>query len=123
MWNIVKSKCKHNAVRVERGLIENTDVVLVRDMKLFVLTDKGMASFADPPRPIFQVPNIVQQILFAFQMLASNLRLVKKKSVFALFLTESRNMFYDVLDPVSLRSPEKEVHKEADRPLHHSLPK
>ncbi|XP_060102459.1 uncharacterized protein LOC132577048 isoform X2 [Heteronotia binoei] len=54
VWNIVKSKCKHNAVRVEKGLLENTDVVLVRDMKLFVLTDKGMSSFTDPPRPIFQ---------------------------------------------------------------------
>ncbi|XP_062991183.1 uncharacterized protein LOC134404425 [Elgaria multicarinata webbii] len=54
VWNIMKSKCKHNAVRVERGLIENTDIVLVRDMKLYVLTDKGMTSFADPPRPIFQ---------------------------------------------------------------------
>ncbi|XP_062837471.1 uncharacterized protein LOC100559988 isoform X3 [Anolis carolinensis] len=54
VWNIVKSKCKHNAVRVERGLVENTDVVLVKDMKLYVLTDKGIAPFGDPPRPIFQ---------------------------------------------------------------------
>ncbi|KAJ6668622.1 hypothetical protein lerEdw1_012104 [Lerista edwardsae] len=54
VWNIVKSKCKRNAVRVERGLTENTDIVLVRDMKLFIITDKGMASFVDPPRPIFQ---------------------------------------------------------------------
>ncbi|KAJ7326778.1 hypothetical protein JRQ81_016537 [Phrynocephalus forsythii] len=54
VWNIVKSKCKHNAVRVERGLIENTDIVLVRDMKLYILTDKGMTSFGDPPKPIFQ---------------------------------------------------------------------
>ncbi|CAH2300407.1 NACHT and WD repeat domain-containing 2-like isoform X3 [Pelobates cultripes] len=54
VWNIVKSKCKGSAVRVERGLVENTDVVLVRDMKLFILTDRGMASFTDTPRPIFQ---------------------------------------------------------------------
>ncbi|KAF7238042.1 NACHT domain- and WD repeat-containing protein 1 [Varanus komodoensis] len=54
VWNIMKSKCKHNAVRVERGLVTNMDIVLVRDMKLYILTDKGMASFADPPRPIFQ---------------------------------------------------------------------
>uniref|UniRef100_A0A6J0UD75 Uncharacterized protein isoform X1 n=4 Tax=Pogona vitticeps TaxID=103695 RepID=A0A6J0UD75_9SAUR len=54
VWNIVKSKCKHNAVRVERGLIENTDIVLVRDMKLYILTDKGMTSFGDPPKPVFQ---------------------------------------------------------------------
>ncbi|KAM4807673.1 uncharacterized protein WCC33_012466 [Rhinophrynus dorsalis] len=54
VWNIVKSKCKGSAVRVERGLVENNDVVLVRDMKLFILTDRGMASFTDTPRPIFQ---------------------------------------------------------------------
>lgn len=63
LWNIVKSKCKCKAVRVERGLTEATDVVLVRDMKLFVLTDKGMASFADPPRPIFQVPTVGLSII------------------------------------------------------------
>lgn len=55
VWNIVKSKCKSSAVRVERGLVESNDVVLVRDMKLYILTDRGMASFTDTPRPIFQV--------------------------------------------------------------------
>ncbi|KAM4053505.1 uncharacterized protein ACNLHF_006156 isoform 2-T2 [Anomaloglossus baeobatrachus] len=54
VWNIVKSKCKSSAVRVERGLVENNDIVLVRDMKLYILTDRGMASFTDTPRPIFQ---------------------------------------------------------------------
>ncbi|XP_030048517.1 uncharacterized protein LOC115462659 [Microcaecilia unicolor] len=54
VWNIVKSKCKSSAVRVERGLMENTDIVLVRDMKLFILTDRVMGSFSDTPRPIFQ---------------------------------------------------------------------
>ncbi|XP_018086077.1 uncharacterized protein LOC108698788 isoform X2 [Xenopus laevis] len=54
VWNIVKSKCKGSAVRVERGLVESTDVVLVRDMKLFILTDRGMSSFTETPRPIFQ---------------------------------------------------------------------
>ncbi|XP_075046129.1 uncharacterized protein LOC142106687 [Mixophyes fleayi] len=54
VWNIVKSKCKGSAVRVERGLVENSDVVLVRDMKLYVLTDRGMVTFTDTPRPIFQ---------------------------------------------------------------------
>ncbi|XP_077333411.1 uncharacterized protein LOC143975182 isoform X2 [Lithobates pipiens] len=54
VWNILKSKCKGSAVRVERGLMESSDVVLVRDMKLYILTDRGMASFTDTPRPIFQ---------------------------------------------------------------------
>lgn len=55
VWNIVKSKYKGKAVRVERGLYENTDVVIVRDMKLYILTDKGMSAFTETPRPIFQV--------------------------------------------------------------------
>ncbi|XP_075142931.1 uncharacterized protein LOC142218232 [Leptodactylus fuscus] len=54
VWNIVKSKFKSTAVRVERGLVENNDIVLVRDMKLYILTDRGMASFTETPRPIFQ---------------------------------------------------------------------
>ncbi|XP_075695609.1 uncharacterized protein LOC142661658 [Rhinoderma darwinii] len=54
VWNIVKSKCKSSAVRVERGLVESNDIVLVRDMKLYILTDRGMASFTETPRPIFQ---------------------------------------------------------------------
>ncbi|CAN2388681.1 AAA ATPase domain [Pristimantis euphronides] len=54
VWNIVKSKCKSSAVRLERGLVESNDIVLVRDMKLYILTDRGMASFTDTPRPIFQ---------------------------------------------------------------------
>ncbi|KAK6493133.1 hypothetical protein HHUSO_G2632 [Huso huso] len=54
VWNIVKSKYKGKAVRVERGLYENTDVVIVRDMKLYILTDKGMSAFTETPRPIFQ---------------------------------------------------------------------
>ncbi|XP_066429582.1 uncharacterized protein [Eleutherodactylus coqui] len=54
VWNIVKSKCKSTAVRLERGLVESNDIVLVRDMRLYILTDRGMASFTDTPRPIFQ---------------------------------------------------------------------
>ncbi|KAG2466202.1 NWD1 protein, partial [Polypterus senegalus] len=54
VWNIVKTKYKGNAVRVERGLYESTDIVLVRDMKLYILTDRGMAAFTETPRPIFQ---------------------------------------------------------------------
>ncbi|XP_043919446.1 NACHT and WD repeat domain-containing protein 2-like [Protopterus annectens] len=54
VWNIVKSKCKGSAVRVERGLIENTDIVLIKDMKLYILTDRAMATFTETPRPIYQ---------------------------------------------------------------------
>ncbi|XP_077158423.1 uncharacterized protein LOC143819984 isoform X2 [Paroedura picta] len=87
VWNIVKSKCKHNAVRVERGLVENTDVVLVRDMKLFVLTDKGMASFADPPRPIFQT-------LLVYDLLKK--KFIKKQT--GLYIIPCQNNEYRILE-------------------------
>lgn len=63
VWNILKSKCKGSAVRVERGLMESSDVVLIRDMKLYILTDRGMASFTDTPRPIFQVQRPINFLL------------------------------------------------------------
>nr|XP_056711044.1 uncharacterized protein LOC130482358 [Euleptes europaea] len=87
VWNIMKSKCKRNAVRVERGLIENLDVVLMRDMKLFVLTDKGMASFADPPRPIFQT-------LLVYDLLKK--KYIKKQT--GLYIIPCQNNEYKILE-------------------------
>ncbi|TFK16026.1 tRNA (adenine(58)-N(1))-methyltransferase catalytic subunit TRMT61A [Platysternon megacephalum] len=87
VWNIVKSKCKGKAVTVERGLVENTDVVLVRDMKLFVLTDKGMASFTEASRPIFQT-------LLTYDLLKK--KYIKKKT--GLYIIYCQNNEYKILD-------------------------
>ncbi|XP_038661641.1 NACHT and WD repeat domain-containing protein 2-like [Scyliorhinus canicula] len=54
IWNIRKSKYKGKAVQLERGLIESMNTVLVRDTKLYILSDKGTATFTDTSRPIFQ---------------------------------------------------------------------
>ncbi|MBN3301764.1 NWD2 protein, partial [Amia calva] len=54
VWNIMKSSCKGKPVRLERGLYENTDIALPKNMKLYILTDRGTADFTDTPRPIFQ---------------------------------------------------------------------
>ncbi|XP_034298711.1 RWD domain-containing protein 4 isoform X1 [Pantherophis guttatus] len=87
VWNILKSKCKHNAVRVERGLVENTDVVLARDMKLYILTGKGIASFADPPRSIFQT-------LLVYDLLKK--KYIKKQS--GLYIIPCPNNEYKMLE-------------------------
>eukprot|EP00079_Xenopus_tropicalis_P020318 XP_012811104.1 PREDICTED: uncharacterized protein LOC101730828 [Xenopus tropicalis] len=87
VWNIVKSKCKGSAVRVERGLVESTDIVLVRDMKLFILTDRGMASFTETPRPIFQT-------LLTYDMLKK--KYVRKQS--GLYIIPCPKHEYRVLD-------------------------
>ncbi|XP_067885458.1 uncharacterized protein [Heterodontus francisci] len=54
VWNTRKSKYKGRAVLMERGLIESTNTILARDMKLYILSDKGTATFTETPRPIFQ---------------------------------------------------------------------
>ncbi|XP_062905817.1 NACHT domain- and WD repeat-containing protein 1 [Mobula hypostoma] len=54
IWNIRKSKHKGQAVQVERGLVDRTNIVLVRDTKLYILSDKGTTTHAEIPRPIFQ---------------------------------------------------------------------
>ncbi|KAJ8269670.1 hypothetical protein COCON_G00122770 [Conger conger] len=54
VWNIAKSGYRGKPVRVEHSLYDSADVVLIRDMKLYILTDRGTASFTEPPMPIFQ---------------------------------------------------------------------
>ncbi|KAG7461821.1 hypothetical protein MATL_G00195090 [Megalops atlanticus] len=54
VWNIVKPSCRGKPVRVEHGLYDSTDVALAKDMKLYILTDRGTATFTDTPMPIFQ---------------------------------------------------------------------
>ncbi|KAG5844984.1 hypothetical protein ANANG_G00133960 [Anguilla anguilla] len=54
VWNVARSGYRGRPVRVEHGLYDSADVVLARDMKLYILTDRGTASFTEPPMPIFQ---------------------------------------------------------------------
>ncbi|KAJ8262209.1 hypothetical protein GJAV_G00163800 [Gymnothorax javanicus] len=54
VWNIAKSSYRGKPVRVEHGLYDSADVVLVKDMRLYILTDRGTASFTETPMPIFQ---------------------------------------------------------------------
>lgn len=44
VWNVVKGKCSGSAVRIERGLTNQYDVVLVRDDKVVILSDRGEAT-------------------------------------------------------------------------------
>ncbi|XP_055520619.1 uncharacterized protein si:ch211-212k18.6 [Leucoraja erinacea] len=54
IWNVRKAKYKGQAVQLERGLVDGTNIALVRDTKLYILSDKGMAIHSETPRPIFQ---------------------------------------------------------------------
>lgn len=57
VWNLARSRFTGWPVRVDYGLHGNTDMALAHDMKLYILTDRGTATFTDTPSPIFQVIN------------------------------------------------------------------
>lgn len=55
VWNISRARFRGQPVRVEHGLFSSSDVALARDLKLYILTDRGMATFTDTPTPVYQV--------------------------------------------------------------------
>ncbi|XP_069132997.1 NACHT and WD repeat domain-containing protein 2-like isoform X2 [Argopecten irradians] len=54
VWNVVRAKILQNAVRIERGLSETADVVIVRNTRVVILSDRGFSSASESSRPVFQ---------------------------------------------------------------------
>ncbi|GFO41708.1 NACHT domain- and WD repeat-containing protein 1-like isoform x3 [Plakobranchus ocellatus] len=54
VWNVAKGKCLQSAVRIERGLTEGSDAIVMRNTTLVILTDRGFSSVSDDSRPVFQ---------------------------------------------------------------------
>ncbi|XP_076114826.1 uncharacterized protein LOC143082831 isoform X2 [Mytilus galloprovincialis] len=54
IWNVAKAKCLDKAVRIERGLSDSSDVVLIRNTRVIILTDKGFSANTDSSRPVFK---------------------------------------------------------------------
>lgn len=50
IWNVAKAKCLANAVRIERGLSESSDIVLIRNCNVVILTEKGLKD----SKPVFK---------------------------------------------------------------------
>ncbi|XP_052243480.1 uncharacterized protein LOC127853228 isoform X2 [Dreissena polymorpha] len=50
IWNVAKAKCLANAVRIERGLSESSDVVLIRNCNVVILTERGLKD----SKPVFK---------------------------------------------------------------------
>ena len=42
IWNVAKAKCLSHAVRIERGLSEHSDVVLIRNTTVIILSEKAL---------------------------------------------------------------------------------
>ncbi|XP_076821658.1 uncharacterized protein LOC143468371 isoform X1 [Clavelina lepadiformis] len=54
VWNITRGRCKGEAVSIERGLLEKNDVVVVKDVQVIVLSDRGISSSDDGSRLVFK---------------------------------------------------------------------
>ncbi|XP_071477880.1 uncharacterized protein [Diadema antillarum] len=54
VWNVVKGKCAGSAVRIERGLTDQHDIVLVRNNRVVILSELGMSSVSENPTQVFQ---------------------------------------------------------------------
>lgn len=50
IWNVAKAKCLSGAVRIERGLSEHSDIVLIRNCNVVILTEKGLKD----SKPVFK---------------------------------------------------------------------
>ncbi|XP_019639552.1 PREDICTED: uncharacterized protein LOC109481422 isoform X1 [Branchiostoma belcheri] len=54
VWNVAKGKRTGTLVRIERGLVESTDCVIIRNTKIYILSDRGISHLSDEGRPVFQ---------------------------------------------------------------------
>lgn len=90
IWNVAKAKCLANAVRIERGLSESSDVVLIRNCNVVILTEKGLKD----SKPVFKT------------VLIYDLRAKKYiKKVSGCFIVPSPAHEYMLLDDETLLGP------------------
>ncbi|KAG7330095.1 hypothetical protein KOW79_006317 [Hemibagrus wyckioides] len=54
VWNIKRARFRAQPVHVEHSLFSSADIALVRDLKLYILADRGTATFTDTPTPVYQ---------------------------------------------------------------------
>ncbi|XP_050970848.1 uncharacterized protein LOC127168239 isoform X2 [Labeo rohita] len=54
IWNVARTRFKGHPVQVEHGLFSSSDIALVRDLKLYILSDRGTANFTDTPTSVYQ---------------------------------------------------------------------
>ncbi len=54
VWNLASTKCSASAVRIERGLVDSNDILLVHNTKAIILTDKGFSGISEYSPPVFK---------------------------------------------------------------------
>ncbi|XP_043099106.1 NACHT domain- and WD repeat-containing protein 1 [Puntigrus tetrazona] len=87
IWNVARTRFKGRPVQVEHGLFSSSDIALVRDLKVYILSDHGAANFTDTPTSVYQT-------LLVYDLLKKSY--VKKQS--GLFIVPCPRQDYRLLD-------------------------
>ncbi|XP_067301621.1 uncharacterized protein [Pseudorasbora parva] len=54
IWNVARTRLKGRPVQVEHGLFSHSDIALVRDLRLYILSDRGTINFTEAPTSVYQ---------------------------------------------------------------------
>ncbi|XP_058637661.1 uncharacterized protein LOC131543863 [Onychostoma macrolepis] len=85
IWNVARTRFKGRPVQVEHGLFSSSDIALVRDLKLYILSDRGTANFTDTS---------VYQTLLVYDLLKKSY--IKRQT--GLFIVPCPRQDYRLLD-------------------------
>ncbi|XP_026122513.1 uncharacterized protein LOC113105579 isoform X3 [Carassius auratus] len=87
IWNVARMRFKGRPVQVEHGLFSSSDIALVQDLKLYILSDRGTANFTDTPTSVYQT-------LLVYDLLKKSY--IKKQT--GLFIVPCPRQDYRLLD-------------------------
>ncbi|XP_016335060.1 uncharacterized protein LOC107683518 [Sinocyclocheilus anshuiensis] len=87
IWNVARTRFKGRPVQVEHGLFSSSDIALVRDLKLYILSDRRTANFSDTPTSVYQT-------LLVYDLLKKSY--IKKQT--GLFIVPCPRQDYRLLD-------------------------
>lgn len=63
IWNVARRRCKGKAVIIERGLLDKNDIVVVKDVMVVILSDRGMMSLKHQVNDNFQSRDMAESVM------------------------------------------------------------
>ncbi|KAK7176931.1 hypothetical protein R3I93_001002 [Phoxinus phoxinus] len=121
LWNVARTRFKGRPVQVEHGLFSSADIALVRDLKLYILSDRGITNFTDAPSSVYQTLLVYDLLkksyikkqtgLFIFPCPRQDYRLLEGEILLGLSETRDHLILWD-LDSGYIKGRIKTSYKE-----------
>ncbi|XP_077971854.1 uncharacterized protein LOC120345690 [Styela clava] len=67
IWNVARSRCRGEAVIIERGLLDKNDVVVVKDIIVVILSDRGMVTINERSQQVFETIYVYNLLLRKYE--------------------------------------------------------